>query len=223
MHRRGLEPPTTWFEARYSIRLSYRCKMKYNRQYYIIRLYFKGSMKSIEGIILKARSFGEASHILTLFSKECGLIQLVTNNHYKKFLRSYSPLLKVEADVIPSDKELWKCKELIITASYQACRLNLEKLKIAIFILHKIHRILPYRQPIESLYVIIDEHLNALNEHPKPYAAGASLLLKLYHHEGMLQEHLYPNVEKLLKADLRELEDIDCSLELLREIAKGGT
>jgi hypothetical protein len=26
MHRRGLEPLTTWFEARYSIRLSYRCE-----------------------------------------------------------------------------------------------------------------------------------------------------------------------------------------------------
>ncbi len=24
-HRRGLEPPTTWSEARYSIQLSYRC------------------------------------------------------------------------------------------------------------------------------------------------------------------------------------------------------
>lgn len=29
MHRRGLEPLTPWSEARYSIQLSYQCKLRF--------------------------------------------------------------------------------------------------------------------------------------------------------------------------------------------------
>lgn len=180
-------------------------------------------MKAIEGIILKTSSFEERSHLVTLFSKECGLIQIVTKSYSQKIQQSFSPLLKVEAQVALSDKELWKCTHIMTTASYQALRLNLEKLKIASYLLKKLQRILPPKQPVEYLYTLLDSHLFAMGEYRSPYSVGASFLLKLYEHEGVLREKQDPLLKTLLKAEVAELRDIDCSVEILREIAKEGT
>src|SRR5258708_29920825 len=137
-------------------------------------------METIEGIIIKVTPFAETAHILTLFSKQHGTVSLIYKNGSKKQLRSYSPLLKIEALTVVSEKELWKAKELTILCSYQGLRLSLEKLTLAIYLLQAVAKIVPEKTSCASIYTLFDEHLLALHSTVNPYAVAASFLLKLY-------------------------------------------
>jgi len=180
-------------------------------------------MQSIEGIIVKAAVFEESSHLLTIFSKECGIIRVIHKSSAKKMIRSFSQLLKVEATVTVSQKELWKCRELQIVASYQGLRRQLITLEIGTYLLKRIEAFLPPRQPVDELYHLLDDHLLALAEQVRPYAVGASFLLKLYQHEGVLPPAFSQKAGELLMAHVDELGKFDCTEELFRKIAKEGT
>ena len=112
-------------------------------------------MRAIEAIVLKAKRFQEHKHILTLFSKECGIISVIATARKQAF----SPLLKVEVELMPSEKELKKCKAVQIVGSYQALRLSLEKLQRAAMMLDFVEKELPTDEPVEELYELLEMHL----------------------------------------------------------------
>ncbi|HXF28513.1 MAG TPA: recombination protein O N-terminal domain-containing protein, partial [Chlamydiales bacterium] len=72
-------------------------------------------MQALEGIILKTVRLQETNEILTLFSKEQGIISLIV----KRRQQSFSPLLKIEAEIMISEKELKKCRHIHVTGSFQ--------------------------------------------------------------------------------------------------------
>ncbi len=110
MHRTGLEPVTTRFEAGYSIQLSYQClfeRVDINRAFVFLQcLNFSkkslsihislllarmkkktGAMKQerCEGIVLRSIDFKERQKIVTVFTREKGLLSVIIKGiSYKK-------------------------------------------------------------------------------------------------------------------------------------------
>jgi hypothetical protein len=182
-------------------------------------------MQKVEGIILKTSSFEDSSHILHVLSKEFGIISLVAKGYSSKIQRSYSPLLKIEAIVIQSQKELWKCKELTIVASYTGLRLSLEKLKLASYLIKIVHQILPQKVPLEEIYTLLDEHLYSLSTGAMPYTKASSFLLKFFYLEGMLppisthSDQENELLQKILETRVTELDDLESAAELFTRIS----
>ncbi len=143
-------------------------------------------MQKVEGIILKTSSFEESAHILHVLSKEFGLVSLVAKAYSSKLQRSYSPLLKIEAVVVQSEKELWKCKELVITQSYPSLRMSLDAIRLATHLIQEIYQIIPRRYAVETIYTLLDEHLSAFSTACSPYIIASSFLLKFFYLEGIL-------------------------------------
>ncbi len=183
-------------------------------------------LRSVEGIILKTASFGEASHIITLITKECGVVSLVAKKHNCKGMPSYSPLIKVEAEVIQSHKELWKCGSLQLIASYQRLRLDLMRLKMASFLAKFLLAVLVPHAPVEKLYTYFDDCLTLLAERDNPHTIVSAFLLKLLHEEGQLASSLFFSQEEqalchfLVHTPFQELCEPYCSENFARKVAR---
>ena len=181
-------------------------------------------MQKVEGIVLKANSFEDAKHILHVFSKEFGIISLVVKGHTAKIKRSYSPLLKIEATVLKTQNELWKCKELYITASYPGLRLKLEKLEIAILMIKFLYQILPQKAARQEIYTLFDEHLQHLSSEEEIYAKASSFLMKILYIEGLLppiatySEQENELLQKILETPIHKLNDTHCPQELFARV-----
>src|SRR5437868_437748 len=102
-------------------------------------------MQSTEAIILRTVPYLETSHVLTLFSREFGIISLLLRSSNKNKARSFSALLKVEVEVMVSEKELWKCRGIEILSSYPQLRANFERLKASAKLLDHLAKVLPAR------------------------------------------------------------------------------
>ncbi len=143
--------------------------------------------QAVEGITLASFSFQENSHILSVFSKEHGRIKCVAKSSRKSHLRGFCPLLGVEMQVIPSDKELWKCRECLVTTSYPSLRLSLEHIRYAAQVTDLLNKILPLQHPVEQLYELYDKFLFTMPNFKKPHVAACIFLEKFLVIEGMLE------------------------------------
>lgn len=143
--------------------------------------------QAIEGITLATFAFQESSHILSVFTKELGRIKCVTKSFRKNQLRGLCPLLGVELQVIPSDKELWKCKECVVATSYPSLRTSLEHLQYAAQITNLLDKLLPLQHPVEHIYVLYEQFLIHLPNFSKPHVAACLFLEKYLVMEGMLE------------------------------------
>ena len=143
---------------------------------------------AVEGITLTSFAFQETSHIISLLTKEHGRIKCVTKSYRKTQVRSISPLLGVELLVIPSEKELWKCKEYIVRTSYPHLRTSLKHLRIAAEITNFLDKFLPLHHQVLHLYTLYSDFLAHLPHFIHPHVAATCFLEKLMVHEGMLKE-----------------------------------
>ena len=147
---------------------------------------------AIEGITLASFAFQENSHILSLFTKEHGRVKCVTKGTKKLPLRGLGPLLGVEMQVIVSDKELWKCRECIVTTSYPNLRTSLEALRYAAEISQLLDRLLPLHHPVAHLYSLFGNFLSEMPLFEKPHVAACTFLEKFLIIEGMLEKETSP-------------------------------
>ena len=168
-------------------------------------------MESIEGIILRSQKFEDHGQILTLFSKERGVLSLMYKDSSKKEGRSFGPLLKVEALIRPSDKDLLRCFSLSILASWQALRLDYDRIRLAAGFLDLIGRTLPKKAASPFHYTLLDDHLKALSEAKFPYAIASSFFLKILQHEGILAHTLREEGKGFLEESVFSLHETECS------------
>jgi recombinational DNA repair protein (RecF pathway) len=180
-------------------------------------------MEAIEAIITRTTSFEERSHILLAFSREFGFVSLIHKQFRSQNLRGLSPLLKIEAEVIPSEKDLWKATKLHVAHSYQALRLNRDRLSLAFFFLKTLEEMLPKRAQSLFHYALLETHLDLMAESRSPFAIASSFLLKLYFHEGILKRGLSKEEELLLSGSREIVKELACERQFFEEIAKGGT
>jgi DNA repair protein RecO len=147
------------------------------------------SQQAIEAIILKAVPFEEQTQILTLFSKEYGKISLVLKKQKKTNREGLGPLLLVEAEVMVSEKELWKTKNYDVINSFPRLRQRLDTLRHAAASTQFLAKILPLHAPAPTLYRYFHEYLTHLSNFTDPQVATTCFLAKLCALEGVLGEN----------------------------------
>jgi DNA repair protein RecO len=180
-------------------------------------------MQSTEAIILRCVPYLETSHVITLFSREFGIISLLLRSSSKNKARSFSALLKVEVEVIVSEKELWKCRGIEILSSYPQLRANFERLKVTAKLLDHLAKVLPARTKVEDYYLLLDQHLHILPECKSPYAAAASFLVKYLAYEGSLNVQPFSQSEQialkaLLEASSTVLAELSCERTIFEKL-----
>jgi DNA repair protein RecO len=147
-----------------------------------------------EGIILSAIPFEETSYILNLFSKEWGRIKLVTKQPHRKHIQSYSSLLAIEALVIPSEKELWKCRDCHSINSYPRLRSRLESLYQGATISDLLAKILPLHLSLPAIYSLFSSFLENMPSFAHPHVAATAFLAQFCIHEGFFPAEKTANV-----------------------------
>lgn len=183
------------------------------------------TQQAISAIVIKAIAFEEQTHILTLFSKERGKIALAIKQPKRAKRQGFSPLLAVEAIVVPSEKDVWKCFSCEVTNSFPRLRMNLEVLRYAVGTTHILAQALPMHAPSDALY---DEYISFLSLIPAfthPHVAATAFMAKLCLHEGILGAHgplAKDDAElclQLAEKPFGEIHEYTCDKALLRKLA----
>jgi DNA repair protein RecO len=159
-------------------------------------------MKQLIGIILRVVPYEEKTRFVSLFSEEHGIVTLACRD--KKSLQ-LSPLIKGEAIVRITEKEIWKCTEFSPLTSYPKLRTSLACLKSAVSMLDTVHKLVPPHVSVPSLYKLLDEHLQVLHEFLDPKTGQASFTLKLLNQEGRLPPKLSCEEELIRDAPCHKL------------------
>ncbi len=143
---------------------------------------------AVHGTILAAFPF-EESYIIDLFSKEYGRIKFVAKTTKAKML-GYGPLLEIEASVVPSEKEFWKCRDCVICTSHPQLRSKLLHLQQAARLCKLLTKIIPLHAPLPDVYLLFDELLKELPSFLSAHVGTLAFLAKFCRHEGWLPHEL---------------------------------
>lgn len=178
---------------------------------------------AIEAIILKATPFEERSFILSLFSKEYGRISCVVKSK-KSSHTSFSPLLRVEAEVCVSHKALWKCARCEVTNSYPNLRLKLPTLKNAVATTQFLSYTLPLHAEQAELYDLLQQYFIYLPFFKEPHVATTAFMAKFCLLEGLLGKSYPLNHEELdvcqslAQKDFESLTQTSCETGMLEKL-----
>ena len=124
-----------------------------------------------EGIILHALDFRETDQILTVFTKERGIIKLFYrggNSQRKRKGAVTSPLTQAEFVYRTGNSELYKCQEISICNLHHMLRGNLDQLECACQMLHAIKISQFPNQPAPMLYELLIKYISFLTEVHSP-------------------------------------------------------
>lgn len=143
--------------------------------------------EAITGVTLASFAFEETAHILSILSKEHGRIKCVHKSSKKASVRGLSSLLGVEMTVCPSEKELWKCQEVLVVTSYPHLRLKLDRLRYAAEVTDLLDKLLPLQLPVPFIHDLYLAYLHHLPQFAAPDVASSLFLEKFYVSEGMLE------------------------------------
>lgn len=141
-----------------------------------------------EGIILRATPFRDYDHILTLFTPDAGLIQLMVYGSQSKKKGGqalYMPLIKVESVYQEKGGEIFSCKELSLIDSYPYLRKELRYLEAACDLLKCVSGSQLNGKPAPLLYLLLSRFLEKIPEAQFPEVLAAAFRLKILMHEGV--------------------------------------
>lgn len=142
-------------------------------------------LQQTEGIILQGLPFQEYDRILTLFSREEGLIKLILKGKNKKQIES-PPLTQAEFVYLKGSSDLFKCREFSPLNSFQKIRLNLQSLQAACEMMQAILESQLLHHPAPLLYQLLIWSLHKIPMVLDPFFLLESFRLKLLQHEGLL-------------------------------------
>lgn len=137
-----------------------------------------------EGIILHTLKFLDHDSIMTVFTRDFGLIKFFV----KKGLKNHpiSPLTQAELIFSQGKSNLFKCKEISVLNFHLKLRNNQETLQAAYNLILAIKNSQLEQQPAPLLYELLACYLQALPLFPNPCILAVSFQLKLLRHEGLL-------------------------------------
>jgi len=174
-----------------------------------------------EAIILRMVPYGDRKNILTLFSKDAGLLSAVSYISLKKkgFL---SPLCRCDFLFLKKNSELYQLKEAAPMDLYSDLRSDFKKLNCAGFWLGTLLRSQLPSKPSPMLYKLLICYLDELKENPHVESLKMSFLLKLVKHEGLYSpNNLPPQVQLLAESrHFAELTNLPLTPELEARIEK---
>jgi DNA repair protein RecO (recombination protein O) len=204
MHRTGLEPVTTRFEAGYSIRLSYRCLILLRNPAFLTKSLFfyktyelkplinnflSMTSEKTEGIVLRSLDYQDHQRILTVFTESHGMISLITKNisqRHPSFLTITTPFCQAEFLYVKKQSDLYRLRDSTVLDEHLSLRNQFAYLQTAGCLVQALLQSQLPGKPAPQLYTLFSSYLKHIPSNENPYSITASFLLKILHHEGLV-------------------------------------
>ena len=146
-------------------------------------------MEKTEGITLKSIEFREYQRIITVMTKDLGIISLIVSRLGSKNYRLInltSPLTCGEFVFKQRKSDLWRFLDGSILQTHAPIRQELSKLNAAQAMLKRILDTQLPHKPAPALYLLLKSFLGRLQTTPVPDVLLTAFILKLLRHEGLL-------------------------------------
>ena len=144
------------------------------------------ALEKVEGIVLRSFPYKEKNHIITVFSRENGLISLLT----KKRAALSNCFCKGEFIYRKTNSDLYRLSDGSILDTH----LHLRDSSKTLFAVGKMGKailtLLPPQASSVSIYQLFTSYITQISHFPNPYVLSTSFYLKLLKHEGLL--HIHP-------------------------------
>lgn len=153
----------------------------------------------IEGVVIRAVPFKDYDCILSLFTREEGLIKFVVKGAYHAKNGKGSvvvPLSLIEAIYSRGRSELYSCSELAMINPQHSLRQSLPFLEGACEMLKAIEATQLPGKVSSELYQLLLVYLKKLPESIDTKCVSASFYLKTLNYEGLLSSALFPMNEE---------------------------
>ncbi len=147
-----------------------------------------------EGIILKVIDFGEYDQIMTVFTRERGIIKLIFK---KKKPSQENPMVKisplVRAEFIYSETKggIWKCREISTFNHYLKLRENYAWLESAARLINCILISQEEQKPAPKLYQLLTLYLEKIPLTSNLHSLEISFMALILKHEGLINVDLH--------------------------------
>jgi len=145
---------------------------------------------TVTAIVIRRRDSGESDRRLTLLTRELGKVDAIAKGAKKGASRlagSSDPLTSARMTLAKG-----KVNQFVTQAqplrSYRGLRTDYERLSLALALVELYAAVLPWEQPVESAYDLLDLSLSAIESHPAPIAALVWSELKLLEESGFLPQ-----------------------------------
>lgn len=140
-----------------------------------------------EGIILQASPYQDYHQILSVFSKDFGLIKLIYKYSLSKKKQNkgiLTPLSCWEFAFTQKTGELKKCEDAEYQNGFLELRNSIEKLEAACLMAKSILQTQELEVPTPLLYALFMAYLQKLSLVQDPFILSSSFLLKILIHDG---------------------------------------
>lgn len=143
---------------------------------------------TVEAIVLRRRDSGESDRRLTLFSLELGKFDAVAKGarNVSSRLRSVSEPLSVATFTFAAGKKQKYITQAQPKKAFRGLRADYDRLMFALNFAEIVGLVLPYEEPFEEAYQLLEQTLKQLEVHPKPEAVLAWAEVQLLSITGFL-------------------------------------
>lgn len=155
------------------------------------------SLQTSEGIVLHTLKYGERDQILTVFTRQEGLIKLFYKGAFSGKKCGAALLTRAEFVYFPKQNSLMTCREMTLVHSYLKLRKSLACLEGAFTIAKSLLSSQCEQKYAPQLYELLICYLERLPEVSQPQMLAASFLLKILRHDGLFG--LTPHCKKCLQ------------------------
>ena len=142
-----------------------------------------------EGVVLHAFPFKDYDQIITIFTKEMGLVKLFVKggrSRRKSLHASLEPLTCAEFVFRIGKGDLYSCKEITPIDLHLPLRQSLTALQQGCALLMAVQRSQMPGKASPMLYALLRKYLNRMSFMRQPEVLVSSFLLKLLRHEGLM-------------------------------------
>jgi DNA repair protein RecO (recombination protein O) len=151
--------------------------------------------EEIHGVILKTIPFGDYDQILTIFTEQDGIKNLIVKGALRKSGQSKltSPLTLAQFIIAKGRSDLAKCTEISPLNRHLHLRDRLESLMAAGSLIKAVLSTQQHNKPAPLLFQLLTHylsHLDKMETSSYPEALASSFQLKILHHDGMM--HISP-------------------------------
>lgn len=150
------------------------------------------SRLTLEGIVLRSIPFQERHRILSLFTKQAGLVSLIIKNVSPKNLQRLAlatPLTRAEFVCQPRLSSLYPVLDGTVLDEHFPLRERFSSLQTAGTMAHSLLCSQMAEKPSRDLYNLFQAYLRTLSSFSTPQILLTSFLLKLLKHDGLLLLH----------------------------------
>jgi DNA repair protein RecO (recombination protein O) len=143
---------------------------------------------TVRGIVLRRKDSGESDRRLTLFSLEEGKFDAVAKGarSAKSRLRGISEPLSIAVFTFAAGKKQRFITQAQPENAFRGLRTDYDRIIYALSFAELVSYVLPYEEPFEEAYMLLQQVLGFLEAHPKPKAVLAWAEIKLLEVTGFM-------------------------------------